>query len=142
AKDATDFANFLTSREHFAPDHVKVLIDENATRANILSMLGDRWLPHVANPDDLVVIFISSHGSPATMDVAGINYLVSHDTDPENLFVTGIPMQDFVQTIKKRVHSDRVVVFLDACHSGATTTASKNLQRLYNFDINEIAQGT
>lgn len=142
AKDATDFATFLTSEARFSPDHVKVLLDEKATRANILSMLGDRWLPHVANPDDLVVIFISSHGSPATMDVVGVNYLMAHDTDPNNLFVSGIPMQDFVATIKKRVHSDRVVVFLDACHSGATTPDSKNLLRQYNFDVNEIAQGT
>jgi hypothetical protein len=50
AKDATDFANFLIKDENFAADHVQVLTDEKATRANVLSLLGDRWLPHVAKP--------------------------------------------------------------------------------------------
>ncbi|HMY04936.1 MAG TPA: tetratricopeptide repeat protein, partial [Candidatus Obscuribacter sp.] len=61
AKDARDFHDFLIKEANFAPDHVKLLVDEKATRANILSELGDKWLPRVANPDDLVLIYISSH---------------------------------------------------------------------------------
>lgn len=142
AKDARDFADFLISDGKFAADHVALLTDEAATRGNILSVLGDRWLPRVANPDDLVLIFISSHGSPSAVDVGGVNYLIAHDTDPENLFATGIPMQDLARVIKLRVHSDRVVVFLDACHSGAVAPASKGLSRHGNIDADEIAQGT
>lgn len=58
AKDASDFANYLVKDAHFAPDHVKVLTNEQATQKHIMSELGSKWLPHVATPDDLVVIFI------------------------------------------------------------------------------------
>ena len=105
AKDAQDFYDFLTKEGNFAKDHVKLLVNEQATRANILSDLGDRWLPHVANPDDLVLIYISSHGSPADSDVRGVNYLLAYDSDPDTLFASGLPMQDLSNVIKTRVHS-------------------------------------
>ena len=125
AKDATDFYNFLTSAGGFRKDHTRLLINERATRANILATIGDRWLPRMAHPDDLVVVYISSHGSPADMDVGGVNYIVAYDTDTESLYATGIPLQDLMRIIKARVHCDRVVIILDACHSGAANTDAK-----------------
>jgi hypothetical protein len=142
AKDAQDFYDFLTKEGNFAKDHVKLLVNEDATRANILSDLGDRWLPHVANPDDLVLIYISSHGSPADSDVRGVNYLLAYDSDPDTLFASGLPMQDLSNVIKTRVHSDRVVVVLDACHSGAAEAGGKGLVRTGNVDANAVAQGS
>lgn len=141
AKDAKDFADYLVSEANFKPDHVKLLIDKAATRENILSLLGDKWLPRVALPDDLVVIYISSHGSPASLDVAGLNYLVVYNTDKDNLFATGIPINHLAQIIRERVHSNRVVLALDACHSGAADTDGKGLYRVSNFNASDFIQG-
>ena len=143
AKDARDFHDFLIKEANFAPDHVKLLVDEKATRANILSELGDKWLPRVANPDDLVLIYISSHGSASDMDIGGVNYLLAHDSQVDSLYASGLPMQDLTRIIKGRVHSDRVVLVLDACHSGAVEAAgSKGLYRKGNLDAEAVAQGT
>jgi tetratricopeptide (TPR) repeat protein len=143
SKDAKDFYDFLVTSAGFKKDHIKLLVDEEATRGRILSELGDKWLPRVANPDDLVVIYISSHGSASDMDVGGVNYLLAHDTDIDNLYASGLPMQDLTRIIKGRVHSDRIVLVLDACHSGATTVSdSKGLTRKSNVNADEIAQGT
>ncbi len=141
AKDAQDFRDFLVNKCNFAPDHIKLLQNEQATKDKILDVLGDSWLPRVSLPDDLVVIFISSHGSPSDLDVAGVNYVVAHDTNPEKLFTTGIPIQHLAATIKERVHSNRVLVILDACHSGGAGE-SKGLVRSSNVDASAIAQGT
>lgn len=141
AKDAQDFRDFLVSKCNFAPDHVKLLQNEQATKDKILDVLGDSWLPRVSLPDDLVVIFISSHGSPSDLDVAGVNYVVAHDTNPDKLFTTGIPIQHLAATIRERVHSNRVLVILDACHSGGAGE-SKGLVRSSNVDAAAIAQGT
>lgn len=141
AKDASDFANYLINEAHFASDHVHLLTDENATKERILTELGDRWLPRVAHANDLVVIFISSHGSPSTMDVVGTNYVVAYNTDVNRLYATGLPMQELTSAIKERVHARRVVLILDACHSGAARTA-KGLTRTTNFDTDAVAQGT
>lgn len=141
AKDARDFANFLVKEGKFAPDHVRLLINKNATRESILAEIGDKWLPRVANPDDLVLIFVSSHGSPSKVDLNGVNYLVAYNTDKNSLYATGVPMQDMMRIIKERVHSDRVVLMMDACHSGAATP-TKGLFRISNFSADELAQGT
>lgn len=142
AKDAKDFHDFLVNEKNFAPDHVQLLTDSTATRANILSLLGNKWLPRVAEPDDLVVIYFSSHGSPSSLDVGGVNYLVAHDTDVNDLYVTGIAMQDLSRIIKERVHCDRVMVLLDACHSGVAAPSSKGLARSGNVNVDSIVQGT
>ncbi len=142
AKDAQDFYNYLISRGNFAKDHVKLLLNERATKENILDQLGDSWLPRAALPDDLVVIFISSHGSSSDADIRGVNYVVAHDTNPTKLFTTGIPMQHLADTIRERVHSDRVLVVLDTCHAGGATSEAKGIVRQANADAAMIAQGS
>ncbi len=141
AKDATDFYNYLIKEAHFQPDHIRLLLDDKATRANILTTLGDNWLNRVAGPDDLVVFYFSGHGSPSRADAEGTNYLVAYDTDKDKLLATGINMQEFTDLVKKRVHSDRMVICMDACHSGATATGSKGLFRASNFSVDAIVQG-
>jgi hypothetical protein len=141
AKDASDFAEYLKHDAGFAPDHVRVLLNKDATQRRILSELGNKWLPHVANPDDLVVIFISTHGSGSELDIGGQNYLIAYDTDVNDLYTTGIPMQRLAHDIKDRVHCDRVVIFLDACHSGATESGGKGLVRT-GVDAGEFSAGS
>lgn len=142
AKDAKDFSEFLVKEKNFAPDHIQLLTDSSATRANILSMLGNKWLPRVAAPDDLVVIYFSSHGSPSSLDVGGVNYLVAHDTDVNDLYSTGIAFQDLSRIIKERVHCDRVICLLDACHSGVAAPSAKGLVKAANVNVDLIVQGT
>lgn len=138
AKDAKDFAQFLTSKGNFAKDHVLLLTDEKATKVQILDAFGDGWLPRRVMEDDLVVIFISSHGSPA--DSAGENFIIAYDSDPNHPYATGIRLQDLSAEITKRTGCDRVVLLLDACHSGAATVGAKGLQRtLTNFELDKIA---
>lgn len=121
AKDAVDFSNFLIHDENFSPDHVKVLTDKLATRENIIDALGKGWLGKKAGQDDLVVVYISSHGSMAHSDAGGTNFLVAHDTDDKALISTGIPIQWLSQMIKEQVHSDKVVLIMDVCHSGSVS---------------------
>lgn len=124
AKDATDFRNFLVDTEHFQPDHVLLLTDAAATREQIVSKLGDGWLGKRAKPDDLVLIYVSSHGSPSREEV-GVNFLVAHDTTEKSLLATGIPLQWLTKIVKEEVHSDRTVLILDVCHGAAAADEGK-----------------
>lgn len=142
AQDAQDFYNFLVGKAGFAKDHVKLLLDQDATRSQILSDIGDKWLPRLARPNDLVVIYVSTHGSPAEVDIGNVNYLVAFDTDIDSLYATGIPLQDLTRIIKKRIMANRIVLILDACHSGAADAQAKGLFRPSNVDAVEVSQGT
>lgn len=143
-KDARDFYNYLITDGHFSKDNVKLLVNQDATRENILSSLGDKWLPRVCQPDDLVLVYLSTHGSPAEMDSSRVNYLLAHNTDKDNLYATGIPLQDLSRMIKDRIHADRIVVVLDACHSGAAdtkkTAGEKGLYRDKNISAEGLAK--
>lgn len=139
AKDAKDFAKFLVEKGNFAKDHVLLLLNKDATKHNILASLADTWLPQRVLPDDLVVIYASTHGSPKEIDVGGDNFLIAHDTKKNELFTTGIKLQNLAPTIKQRTHCDRVVLILDACNSGAAKTGGKGLFRSTNFNVGALA---
>ena len=67
----------------FPADNVHVLTDEQATTKNIKEELN--WIARHAQPNDLVVIYVATHGTPRTMDTAGgANYLVTYDTEIYN----------------------------------------------------------
>ncbi len=142
-KDAKDFAKFLTTECNFAPDHVKVLTNAEATREKILTQLGAQFLPANVKPGDLVVIYFASHGTGADQDVAKKNFLVAYDTDPTNPFASGIEIQDLARTIKRRINADRILIVLDTCHAGAAEPGAKSLgPTLPKFDFKDLAQGT
>lgn len=141
-KDARDFYHYLTHEGHFAPDHVRILLDEKATQRRIMSELGTKFLARLARPDDMIVLFFSTHGSPSQMDLRGRNYIVAADSDPEDLFATGIEMQKVLESIQSRVLSDRVLLVLDACHSGSVGGEGKGISRTGNFDAAALAEGS
>ncbi len=121
-KDAQDFADLLED-EHFGRfkhSNVKLLADRDATTANVKA--GLNWIARNADARDLVVIFISSHGTKRNMDsVGGLNYIVTHDTDPtdeDKLYGSAMPMIELSEIIRSRVKARRTAIFLDTCHSG------------------------
>ncbi|MBP9811550.1 caspase family protein [bacterium] len=138
AADARSFYDYLVKDGNFAKDHVKLVTDLQANRRNILSTLGGGWLGRHAGPEDLVVVYISSHGSPSELDVEGVNYLLAADSDPDDLYSSGIDMQVLSRMIKAKIHANRVVLFLDTCHSGA----AESKPRKANVSAAKIAEST
>lgn len=140
ARDAADFAGYLVDEGHFAADHVKVLLDEEATQRNILSSLGSQWLGRRAAPEDLAVVYLSTHGSTAEAG-QGLNFLLAADSDSDDLYATGIEMQQIARVIKAKVYSKRVVIIVDACHSGGTTAtgADKAANPSSNINAGQLA---
>lgn len=138
AKDAIDFKNFLVKEGNFQNDHILLLTDENATYENIRTAIGDDWLPRRVTKDDLVLVFVSSHGSPKEIDIGKDNFLITHDTRRKKLFATGLKFEDLAATIKDRTGCDRIVLIFDACNSGAAEAGGKGLYRAGNFDINSL----
>jgi hypothetical protein len=119
AKDASDFRKLLIDPRsgNFSPENVTLLTDEGATRAAILNALQQIFLR--AGEDDLVVTFVSSHGSPSAEEsgLAGIGYIVTYDTSIETPWVDGLDYQDFAKKASK-IKARRKVLFLDTCFSG------------------------
>jgi hypothetical protein len=128
-KDAMDFAAVLrdpnVGRFTDAGEYFQVLTDEQATTDNIRTAINN--IAQKADKDDLVVLYFSSHGSDAKMDAAadGTGYIVTHNTNLNNLYGTAFSMEELVNVVDRRFMAERVVAFLDTCYSGGTISRSK-----------------
>lgn len=119
AKDAKDVAALLADPQHgnFDPANITLLTDEEATRAAILNAMQQIFLQ--AREEDLVVTYVSSHGSPAERErgLGGIGYIVTYDANVKNLWVDGLEYKDFAKKTMM-IKARRKVTFLDTCFSG------------------------
>ena len=123
--DAELVHQVLVGQGGFKKENVLLLTDKTERKPTLRDLkwaLGT-FLARSAKKDDLILIFFAGHGAPE-IDPRGAEsdglakYLVPNDADPNDLYSTALPMDEF-QTIFDRIEADRVVVFLDACYSGA-----------------------
>jgi uncharacterized caspase-like protein len=114
-KDATLFYRFLLEQAGFTKNNTYFLADQNATSSNIVKYLNG--IRNTAREDDLVVVYMSSHGTPP--DKFGGVYIVTYDTEVnprERVWHTSVAetaLKDFVENLKAR----RLVMVLDTCYS-------------------------
>jgi uncharacterized caspase-like protein len=122
--DAQSFQDALLDPKvgNFKPDHVHSLLNDDATTKNIKMQLN--WLARSAGPDDVVVVYVATHGSSRDLDTVGVSYIITHDTeiganiDPDSLYATALPMVEIANAIATRVKAQRAAIFLDTCYSG------------------------
>jgi WD40 repeat protein len=109
------------SKDLFGKVEVKELLDKDATRAGILAGLD--WLKSKATPADVTVFFFAGHGDLDRKEF----YLVPQDVNMKDLAGTGVSRTD----IKKAMQAlpGKVLVLLDACHSGAMGLLFDDLSR-------------
>ncbi|MFD9717866.1 caspase family protein [Streptomyces sp. NPDC059076] len=67
--------------------------------------------------DDHLVVYLACHGA-VTLG-SGLHHLLLADTDPDDLPHTGLPPRDIARALWEETGLRRVLIFLDACHSGA-----------------------
>jgi hypothetical protein len=125
--DAKSFAELLGDPQvgHFRDGTVTCLLNQNATLEGVRTAIGK--IREHAQPEDLVVVYIASHGSPREDDPNGVSYVIMHDTKLDtaaNLYGTSLQMIDLVEILRRDVLAKRVVLILDTCFSGSATGAS------------------
>jgi hypothetical protein len=119
AKDAKDLAEALRDPGvgRFKPENVLVLTNTEATRKNINARLQQLILR--AQEDDLVLLFVSSHGSPRQegSGLGGVGYIVTYDAGLANMWDDALAYEDFRDKVAL-IRARRKVTFLDTCFSG------------------------
>ncbi|HBX68161.1 MAG TPA: ABC transporter substrate-binding protein, partial [Chloroflexi bacterium] len=98
-------------------DDVNVLVNvsSHVIRRTIASFFSKR------TRDDLMLLYFSGHG---ILDEQGLLYLAVRDTDSKLLRGTGVSA-NFITEEMNNSHSQRQVLILDCCHSGAFARGSK-----------------
>ncbi|MBS1989699.1 MAG: caspase family protein [Cyanobacteria bacterium SZAS LIN-3] len=119
-KDAELFATFLAEDAGFVPSHIIKLYDKEATRANLMAALTE--MGQRVRPDDLFVFYANCHGSANTVTPG--NFLLLYDYGGEESLNRQLLMQDLSNLLKRQVHSERMVLIVQACHSGFVKAGS------------------
>lgn len=117
-RDAEEFAQVLRDVELAAFDDVQVLLNdgESKIRRSIARFFADR------KRDDLLLLYFSGHG---IRNAQGQLFLAANDTEISILEATGIPA-DFITYAMNNSRSQRQLLILDCCNSGAFAHGSKS----------------
>jgi formylglycine-generating enzyme required for sulfatase activity len=117
-KDAEEFAQVLREPELAAFDDVQVLLNdgESKIRRSIARFFAERKRDH------LLLLYFSGHG---IRNGQGQLFLAANDTEISILEATGIPAE-FVTYAMNNSRSQRQLLILDCCNSGAFAHGSKS----------------
>lgn len=113
-KDAQDFANLFTLVKQggmYRQIHPQVLLNQNATRENILE--GMSWLRESVKENDVGMLFLAGHG---VNDQDERYYFVPHDGLGAKLKSSCVVFEE-IRNIALNLPG-RAVLFLDTCHAG------------------------
>jgi len=128
-KDAETFSDLLESPiggALGAPDQIRLLTNEKATRAGIDVAVREMVSQH-GTSNNTLIIFVAAHGvylkteeDPETHRVIQRDpYILTYETNPQDAKTTGYPMAEFRRMVAEQAqHFGRVLVFLDVCHAG------------------------
>ena len=122
ANDAKSLAELLRDPNagRFPPNQVWDLTNQAATTSSIKARLNN--IATKAKPEDIVLVYVSTHGSARSDDLRQVSYLYTYDTDitsRDQIFGTALAMVELSGIICNRCLAQRTVVILDTCHSGA-----------------------
>jgi uncharacterized caspase-like protein len=160
--DAVSLHKFLQTPNggRFSADNMRLLLNEQATVANVRKALGE--FIGQAGADDLLLVFIAGHGAPDPFAPQNL-YFIAHDTNVDDMPQTALAMKDFQKYLEQNVRARRLVLLVDTCHSAgltgsqgeATRGLGNNLVSLYvekmlyqeegkavitSSDVNELSQ--
>jgi peptidoglycan/xylan/chitin deacetylase (PgdA/CDA1 family)/uncharacterized caspase-like protein len=140
AHDATAVHDLLVQKYKFKPDHVFLLLNEQATRENILSLLGDKLAnPEMVKKDDRVFVFFAGHGATRKLPSGrDLGYIIPVEADLSSYQGQAISMTNF-QDIAEAIPAKHLLFVMDSCYSGLALTRGGGISRSANY-LQEIAR--
>ena len=114
-RDAEKLSEIVSAPEGGRFENVQLLINENATYRNVTKAL--RSFLKQPDREDIVLLYFACHGTPDP-DRPDNVYLLTHDTDPQDISGTALPMREIDLAIRETLRAERVVILADTCHSG------------------------
>ncbi len=140
AHDANGVKDLLIQKYNFKPDHIFTLLNGEATRQNILSLLGDKFGdPNLVQHEDRVLVFYAGHGATRKLDSGReLGYIIPVDADLTNFEGSAISMTNF-QDISEAIPAKHVLFVMDSCYSGLALTRGGGTPPSQNY-LNEISR--
>ncbi len=103
----------------FPPQNIRLLLDADATKARIESVLYRDLVK--MGPDDRLFVYFAGHGDTVAVRGGEEGYFLPVDADRDALPATALLMED-MKRIGRRVKARHVLFVMDACFSGFSVT--------------------
>ena len=118
AADARGFAEALKRQKGglYSDVEVRMLVDKDATRANVLDAL--EWLDAAVTSRDIGMVLIAGHG---LTDEKGRYWFLPADAAPKRLGATAVSQEDIRRDMS--AIAGKAVLFLDTCHANRAVAA-------------------
>lgn len=133
-RDAQAVRESLVTRFGFRADNVTLLTDAEATRANILKALNERFGDAKrVKRDDRVFVFFAGHGSTRKLPSGReVGYIVPVDAGLNDLQTDAIAMPQ-LQEVAEAITAKHALFVIDACYSGLGLTRGGSAAADSNF---------
>ncbi len=117
--DARAMAEMLTGDFGFPEENVHLMLDKEATRENIMAVLGGALSdPRKVGERDRVMVFFAGHGTTRTLPSGrSLGYIIPVDADRTVYQSRAISMTEF-QDINEAIPAGHVFYMMDACYGG------------------------
>lgn len=117
--DARAIREVLINDLGFPSSNITCLIDDQATRSNILKSFL-RFTRDDIDLDDRIVVFFAGHGHTRSGNRGEVGYLVASDSDPED-FSTYIRWDELTRNADL-IRAKHIFFVMDACYGGLALT--------------------
>lgn len=111
--DAVAIAELLKKQFDFQDDNIKLLLDKNATRNDIMAAFFSYANDHVSS-DDRIFVFFAGHGMTQTGRRGEVGFLVPYDGDPDNL--SSLIRWDDLTRNAELIAAKHIFFVMDACY--------------------------
>lgn len=125
ASDAKAFVQAMAGQEGkmYAQVRSKLLVDDQATRANVLGAF--EWLAGQATQQDVVMVMLAGHGQ---RNNRGSYFFIPYDVKLDHVNTTAVHWARIIESLAGL--PGKVVLAMDTCHAGAVTGGGGDLTSL------------
>lgn len=126
ARDLREIQGLL-GRWGYPTGQILTALDKEFTKATLAKRFSE--LREKVEADDVVVVYVLSHGTEGAEDANSSSVLLTYDSDvssPQRRYETGIQVIGLVQEMFRELKAKRVVLMLDACFSGDAITGQRS----------------
>jgi hypothetical protein len=134
SKDAMDFTRIMEKQKGllYSDVVIKLLTDSKANKLSILD--GLEWIQKETTSRDVSMIFFAGHG---LNDNSGNFFYLPVEAEIERLRTTCVNYVDIKQTVASI--AGKVILFMDACHSGDVMGSTRRAIIDINGVVNELS---
>ncbi len=126
--DAELFEKYLRSPRGggLGDSELLVLTNQKATTAAIRTAI-ETFLKVKVGKKDTLILFIAAHGTVVESGGRSAGYIVTHDSDPQDLAATALPMEDVQELMRRQLPKvGRMLIYVDVCRAGIIGTIRSN----------------